>query len=260
MKSEEDWLDFFAGGVPTPRYFQLTLEDVDAIAHACGPTGGINRQLELCYVGLHSYFEAFLKDHFASILNIMPELLIRLREHSIDTSVDAVRVHLLANRLRTRLGFLVAEKLDFGSPRKINSHFFALLQITPIGKEDLERLDESLSFRNQIVHHGGTITSRFAEQVLKDSRLMDVAFWESITLTHEMYDETSSLISGLARKLSLSSLQAAKEYAAENSIVLSAERMKALEAFAWWEDEAKEAPQPKTSSVAAPGAQELRKP
>jgi hypothetical protein len=250
MKDEEDWLDFFAGGVPTPRYFQMTLEDVDGIAQACPPSGGINRQLELCYVGLHCYFEAFLKDHFASILNIMPELLIRLREHSIDTSVDAVRVHLLADRLRTRLGFLVAEKLDFGTPRKINANFAALLQITPIGKQEAERLEQTLSIRNQIVHHGGTITSRFAEQILKDSRLMDVAFWESITLTHEMYDNTSRLISNLAQKVAVSSLKAAKEYAEKNSIVLSTPRMKALEAFAWWE-EAETNKAPETKAIAS---------
>jgi hypothetical protein len=245
MKDEEGWLDFFAGGVPTPRYFQMTLEDIDGIAHTCPASDGINRQLELCYVGLHCYFEAFLKEHFASILNIMPELLIRLREHSIDTSVDAVRVHLFADRLRSRLGFLVAEKLDFGTPRKVNAHFSTLLQITPIGKQDAERLEESLSIRNQIVHHGGTITSRFAEQVLKDSKLMDVAFWESITLTHDMHEETSRLISNLARGVAVSSMKAAKEYATKNSIILSAPRMEALEAFAWWEEEeANEVPEP----------------
>lgn len=235
MKNEEDWLDFFAGGVPTPRFFQMTLEEVNEIAHSCDSMPGINRQLELCYVGLHCYFEAFLKDHFASILNIIPELLIRLRENQIDTSIDAVRVYLLANRLRTRLGFLVSEKLDFGSPRKVNANFSSLLRITPISKQDAVRFEESLSIRNQIVHHGGTITSRFAEQALKEPRMMEAVFYESIPLTHDIYDETSSLISTIARKLAASSLKATKEYAEKNDIILSEERTKALEAFDWWE-------------------------
>jgi hypothetical protein len=37
MKNEENWLDFFAGGVPTPRYFQMILEDLDGISHASPP-------------------------------------------------------------------------------------------------------------------------------------------------------------------------------------------------------------------------------
>jgi hypothetical protein len=229
MKKTPDWLDYFAGGVPTPEFFRMTLADLDAIAGAAPKTEGINRQLELCYVGIHCYFEAFVKDHFGSVLNIFPQLLLQLREHGVDTAVDGVRVHLLADRIETCIGFLLAEKLDFGSPRKINANFMALLGITPIGRREIDLLEESLSFRNQIVHHGGTITSRFAEQVLKDSRVMEAVYLDSITLTHGMYCELSGVVSATARKLALSSLKAAKEFAQKNAITLTPARAKAFE-------------------------------
>jgi hypothetical protein len=65
------------------------------------------------------------------------------------------------------LGFLLAEKYDFGTPKRINALFNALLKITPFGREDAKRYAALLRDRNLLVHHGGVYTLAYLEQELK---------------------------------------------------------------------------------------------
>src|SRR5262245_22051081 len=41
---------------------------------------GIDRLGEICFVGVLSYFEAFCKDHAASVVSIFPDLIEKLRK------------------------------------------------------------------------------------------------------------------------------------------------------------------------------------
>jgi hypothetical protein len=73
--SEPLALDYFSAGVPAGAVFWSVLEDIRKIsAQLAMPERGIQRIQEICFVGSISYFEAFCKDHFASLINIEPSL------------------------------------------------------------------------------------------------------------------------------------------------------------------------------------------
>jgi hypothetical protein len=86
---EPSWLDYFSGGVPMAEVFRITLKDLRAISQSVSePSTGINRFQELCFIGLISYFEAFCKDHFASLINIEPHLVSNLKANGQNVEVD----------------------------------------------------------------------------------------------------------------------------------------------------------------------------
>jgi hypothetical protein len=165
MESQPDWLEYFSGGVPTGLYFRMTLDDLRKVsALQDGDSPGINRLQELCFIGLVSYFEAFCKDHFASLINLEPSLVANLKANGQDVSIDAAHVTLYADEIDRRLGFVLAEKYDFGTAQKINALFGALLKVTPFGRDEAKKYAGLLQDRNLLVHHGGTLTLTYLEQ------------------------------------------------------------------------------------------------
>ena len=68
---------------------------------------GISRVHELCFIGLLSYFEAFCKDHFASLINLEPSLVSNLKSSGHNVDLEATRVLLYAKDLNSRIGFLL---------------------------------------------------------------------------------------------------------------------------------------------------------
>jgi hypothetical protein len=157
--SEPLALEYFSGGVPAGAVFWDVLRDIHKIsAQFAKPERGIQRLQEICFIGSISYFEAFCKDHFASLINIEPSLVERLRESGQDVTVDASVVALYGTSVARRLGFLVAEKYDFGTARKINALYSALLKVSPFSADEAEAYSRLLGDRNLFVHHGGTYT------------------------------------------------------------------------------------------------------
>jgi len=215
----------------------MTLEDIQTLAQKTKREPGINRVLELCFIGLLSYFEAFCKDHYASIINIVPQLLIRLREKHVDTNIDVVRAYMFGETVSYRFGFLVAEKLDFGTPKKINANYSSLLEITPFSAKESDRLDLLISDRNLIVHHGGVITSRYAEQILRQKQFNRQAFWNSITISKTRLFAELDFISTISHKLLRSSHTTLLEYAKEEKIRVTREKKRAIDGFLWWDNE-----------------------
>src|SRR5436309_1028437 len=119
---EHDWLEYSSGGVPTGESFRGRLEDLREISEAdTRESGRLNSLQELCFVGLLSYFEAFCKDHFAHLINLEPSLIASLRAGGQDVSIDAAHVAAYGPDSSARLGFILASRFDFGSPRKINA-------------------------------------------------------------------------------------------------------------------------------------------
>jgi hypothetical protein len=94
-------LDVFVTGVPAGATFN---DNTDALLH-------IVRQLDLathvCYIGLIAYFEAFCKDHFASLVNICPELLVQFKQKGHDVGIDATDLLSLASLSQHQIGFLI---------------------------------------------------------------------------------------------------------------------------------------------------------
>jgi hypothetical protein len=236
IDNEPNCLDYFSGGVPTGEILRMTLEDlartVDRAAH------GFSRINEICFIGLVSYFEAFCKDHFASILNIEPSLLGSLRENGQDIQIDPSRLLDFRNNWLIRLGFLVAEKFDFGTAHKINALYGALLHITPFSKDESKYYEAILRDRNLFVHHGGTVTFAYSKQ----STIAPVPkayrpFFDSLVVTPEYFDERLAFIISIARKLLKASHSAVLAYAAHSGSNYDAERSKAVDALLWCGDD-----------------------
>lgn len=235
---EPDWLEYFSGAVPTGEYFRMTLGDLrKALATPQDNSFSIVNLPELCFIGLISYFEAFCKDHFASMINLEPSLIFNLKRSGQDVSIDSSHVVLYGAAVDCRLGFLLAEKYDFGTPKKINALFNALLKITPLGKDDAKRYAELLRDRNLLVHHGGVFTLAYLEQQARLNSVTTDAFFNSKTIkTHEV-GSAIDFLEGIAKKLLLSSQRALTQEIESRGIEYQGERKKALESIIWWSEQ-----------------------
>jgi hypothetical protein len=154
MEDEEPTaLEYFSGGVPTGESFRGTLAEIDGISAADDQEAGmINRLQELCFIGLFSYFEAFCKDFFAALVNIEPTLIVNLKAAGQDVAIDAEHVALYGEECGRRIGFILVSKYDFGTPKKINALFGALLKITPFNVSEAAQFDRLLLDRHLLVH------------------------------------------------------------------------------------------------------------
>jgi len=236
IESEPSWLDYFSGGVPTGESFRCVLNDIRAISSAdSAPEGGINRLQELCFVGLISYFEAFCKDHFSYLLNLEPSLISQLKAAGHDVTLDATYVAAYGDQYSHRLGFVLAGRYDFGSPRKINALFGAALRITPFSTSEAKIFDGLLRDRHLLVHHGGVFTLEYLAQGHQEPHSMLVdAFFNSRVVGQKDVLEALAFIEALAQKIIRASYDALKKHLADRAAKYSGERAKALEGMLWW--------------------------
>jgi len=224
-----DALDHFSGGVPTAEYFRGTLEDLRAICLRQGTSSGINRELELCLIGLTSYFEAFCKDHFAALVNIEPSLVEGLAATGQDVDIDARRLLSLGDQVFSKLGFVVAERYDFGTSKKVNALFAALLRVTPFSKDEGRRFDLLIRDRNLLVHHGGTYTLSYLEQgTLAAPRERTRAYMDNLVLNTQGMVGAIEFLEGMAKKLAHSTRLALQKYASERGITYDRVRKQAI--------------------------------
>jgi hypothetical protein len=232
-------LDYFSGGVPAGPSFQMAVSELRKISDSAEESEHrmISRLHEICFIGLVSYFEAFCKDHFASLLNIEPNLVTNLKQGGQSVEIDATRVLLYGRDLKHRIGFLLAEKFDFGTAQKINSLFGALLKITPFGKEEAARYSALLSDRNLLVHHGGTFTLAYLEQAkLPVVEIQSHAFYNSHIKGKSDVLAAMAFLEGIAKKIINASHAALTNYLAQNAIEYSGEHLKALDYALWWDE------------------------
>ena len=78
-KQPDNMLDYFTGGVPAAMVFNLDLLSLQEIMRRYEESPARRTRIrasiaELSFMALTCYFEAFCKNHFASILNICPNL------------------------------------------------------------------------------------------------------------------------------------------------------------------------------------------
>jgi hypothetical protein len=227
--------DYFSGGVPTGWYFQLTLDGLSSIVKK--DNNYIETQIinELCFIGLVSYFEAFCKNLFASLINIIPELMYELRKAQLDISIDVTRVFGLRDTVKDRFGFLIAEKYDFGSAKKINSYYNALLKITPFSIKEIKEYDKILSDRNLLIHHGGTITSKYKEQRLQDHTIKDRVYFDSIEISKDSYNKYSNFLKHIAKKMIVNSHIALGKYIHDNKLQITKDQEEGISCIDWHE-------------------------
>jgi len=134
-------LAFFPAGVPAGTIFEMNLDEIETILDdPKDKYRGITP--ELCYIGLVSYFEAFSKDHAASLVNLVPALIENLRNANYDVKVEALKALELGAMFPQRIGSMIMENYDFGSAKRINAIYNTLIKITPFSKDEIKRYDE----------------------------------------------------------------------------------------------------------------------
>lgn len=206
----DHWMELGSGCIPVSDSFKMSLDDLRNIANKAPDTKGINRQLELCLVGLSSYFEAFCKDLFAFSLNVYPDLLERLMGwEGRDFSIDPLLAIRLGDNIRDKIGFIISERLDFGSAKEINLLYTRLLKVTPFTKDEIQHFSELLRDRNQLVHHGGMLTYRYLQQA---KRGHDDAHVNSLVVDHAFYFRHHDFIESIARKMLKGAHRELKEF------------------------------------------------
>lgn len=238
--SEPLALEYFAAGVPASEVFRSVLKDICNIsAEFATPEKGIHRLQEICFVGSVSYFEAFCKDHFASLINIEPSLVGRLKAAGQDVTIDASVVAMYGGSVASRLGFLVAEKYDFGTAKKINALYSALLKVSPFSSDEVRAYSRLLADRNLLVHHGGTYTLSYVmtnpEFAAEDRK--GHAFWNSRVVGHEDVAAAVDLLGSIAKKIVKATHETLAKYIEDAGLSYEGERMKALRFLRWWDDE-----------------------
>ena len=236
MYSEQesyDWLDLFSGGVPTaPFFIGFKLDGLEKIY--LNQSDKNSRDLnELCLIGLVSYFEAFCKDHFASIINIESSLINDLAKNNYDISVDSIKAIELGDTFLYNIGFLIAEKYDFGTAQKINALYRALIMISPFSKDDIETYNNLLRDRNLLVHHGGIYTSSYIQQHRQktSSTKLKRPFFDSLVISNNYVDENFDFIRKVTRKILKASHASLIKYLDEQAIQLPEWKQKAVNSF-----------------------------
>jgi len=229
---KSNWSDYFPGAVPAGEYFKITLNDLREILESSPEIEGINSIYEISFIGLISYFEAFCKDHFASLINIIPELIENLKEAKQDVSIDSTRILLYGDDISHKIGFIVAEKYDFGSANKINALFKALLNVSPFSKDSKKKYDDILRDRNLFVHHGGIYTLTYLQQsklVTKNSK--ERAFYDSLVLDKSYLNDKLNFVEHIANKMLKTTNEALNHFISAKELIISKVQQKAINAL-----------------------------
>jgi hypothetical protein len=148
--------------------------------------------------------------------------------------IDAAAVALYGSTISCKLGFLVAEKYDFGTAQKINSLFTAILKVTPFSKDEARIYSEFLRDRNLLVHHGGTYTmSYLGLPGIPAQERKDQAFWGSRVIGHEDVVSVVSFLRNVARKTTRVTREALLQYADACGIAFGEERKRAIDLLSY---------------------------
>ena len=230
-------LDFFAGGVPAGTLFQLSAREIKKVLSAKQDNAIGETLEEICYIGLIAYFEAFCRDCFASLINICPMLLERLKSNSYDVNIDSLAALEMGNMLCYNIGFLVAVRFDFGSARKINALYSALIGITPFSKDEIKIFDEILSDRNLLVHHGGIYTYSYFLQRIGIASNETRPFFDSLRVDTDYFNSRYNFLYKIAEKVVKASHAMVTKEFATGSLVIDPSAHGALNYFNWWDEE-----------------------
>jgi hypothetical protein len=201
-------LEMFSTGVPPGAVLQMSLDGLRKLTSAAKLGGAdLNVLMQISFVGAVSYFEAFFKDHFGAILNNSPDFVRLLARYKPDLSIDPTKLLEIEGDVRNKLGFLLSEQLDFGTPQKINAVYSATLKLTPFSKAEAQQFSDILRDRNLIVHHGGVYTSSYLNQFPKIAGAKALPFWDSKMTSLE---EVLALIE-FAERIARKTLKASKQ-------------------------------------------------
>jgi hypothetical protein len=223
-------IDVFAGGVPAAViYMDDSKELRELVSKSTTGEGRLNTIAEVSFIGLIAYFEAFCKNHFASLLNICPALIWRLKEAGQNVNIEATSLLNFRENLQHRLGFLVSEQYDFGTARKINTFYHTILKVNPFSKDEGKRYDRILNDRNLLTHNGGIFTTRYSEQIFAQKSIGEIAHWRSLIIGKRQFLSVAEFLEKIVRKTAAATQRALIDFVKSESIELAKSEKEALE-------------------------------
>jgi hypothetical protein len=223
-------LDYFAGGVPASVYFRLQLDSIRDLVAPCSDDED-GTLIHVCFIGVMSYFEAFIKDQFASLINLCPPLLTALEEKNQNVQVSAASLVALGENAIRSLGFLVAEQHDFGTAQKINALYGALIRISPFSSDERVKHEGILRDRNLHVHHGGTYTTKHLISAKMWPAESEAAFFHSVVVHKTELLAVIDFLQGIADKSAKAAKSAVERYVRENGIALTEAQERGISLF-----------------------------
>jgi hypothetical protein len=223
---------FFTGAVPAGIIFDCEVSDLCDVAKPLENKKHNEVTAKLCFIGLVAYFEAFCKDHFASLINIHPDLVRNLIRRNLALSpVDPLE---LSGPLHCSLGFMVADRFDFGTAGHINSLYTDLLKITPFCGDEANTFDQINEDRHLLVHYGGILrprysSERFIKRPIDRSRL----FLDSLIVSSDQFFAATNFMTGISKKIRSSTQDALRQEISSSGRSLSEHEEKAVDALNW---------------------------
>lgn len=161
-----------------------------------------NPACQVAFIGILAYFEAFCKHQFAAIINIFPELAIDFSEKRRNLQIDLKTIISFRESTFKNLGFILAEKYDFGSASSINNNFKDLLLITPFSKEEVSIFKNIIHKRNLLVHHAGYYTLKSLNYPkINITERTNKAFRENVKIETSVFEEYSEFFFQMAIKI-----------------------------------------------------------
>jgi hypothetical protein len=226
---ELDWTDFFAGAVPPLAILDVEIFNLRFVSDKM--EGGVrNPAPEVCLIALVAYFEGFCKNHFAALLNICPRLLRDFHARGRPVEVNACHLLDLDGSILEKIGFLIADRFDFGTAQTINALYLDLLKVTPFSKNEAKRFGEILDDRNALVHHGGIVGLRYPrERFIRRETGRNRLFLDSLDVTKDQFETAADFLFGVARKTAAATKSALITYVSDNQIQLFSSAGKALD-------------------------------
>lgn len=233
VKHEFTFPEYFPGSVPSGLIFAGNVADLRTIVAGSQSKKMPNPIAEVSLIGLLAHFEAFCKGHFASIINICPELIRQLAMNGRDTRVDASQLMLVGAFSARHLGFLIAESYDFGTAKGINRLYLDLLKCSPFSSKEILRFDRMIDDRNLLVHHGGIFTAKYAGQRIAKHQVRGKVYVDSLVVTENDFMDAANFLLQVTSKTTKATGLALKGFMESNGIEISETVDDAIDAMTW---------------------------
>jgi hypothetical protein len=232
-----DYLDYFVAGIPAGALFKLNFDKLIKVAEASEESSdyGLNTIAEICLVAIVSYFESFCKNNYASTINICPRILKNIEKTRKDITFDIEELRTLNFHLNDKIGFIISEKLDFGSAKNINGLYNELLGFSPFSKDEILKYNDLLNDRNLLVHHGGIYTLKYGRQTIKKQATEKRIFLDSLVIRKKDFKVWAEFVEAVVKKVINKSYENLTEFINNNQLMLQEETLLALKALKWYD-------------------------
>lgn len=226
--------DYFISGVPAIALYDMSRNDLLLLINTItGPNqpsaSSEGTKIELCVIGLVSYFESFCKNHFASAINVCPQLLINLINKNIDLEINLNDLFSVNFNPSYKIGSILSEKIDFGDAKKINFYYNSLFNFTPFSKNEILKYNELLNDRNLLIHHSGIFTTRYNNHKTMKKKIKGRIFLDSLVYTNDDFLNWDKFLRLIVLKILKQTSKSIALYVAHEKINLTKNKKLAIE-------------------------------